>query len=156
VTVLSKYIWQTLGLGLAAGIRSMSAPAFAAYILQNQQQIKSLPLNLLQHPAAGTTFKVLAIAELIGDKAPQAPNRTSAPALGARILMGALCGSAIFKAHDDNATLGALIGGSTALLSTFVTFYLRRNTVKLAQIPDAVYAVAEDAAVLSLGYAISR
>ena len=63
------------------------------------------------------TFAILAglaILELLGDKSPRAPKRTSAPALGGRLLAGAVIGAAA-GAVGDAVVAGAVLGAVAAL-----------------------------------------
>ena len=46
---------------------------------------------------------------------------------------------------------GILIGASSALVSSYVFYLLRRETGKVLHLPDPVVAVAEDAAVFGFG-----
>jgi uncharacterized membrane protein len=150
---LTDPFWQTIGLGTLAGMRAMSAPAITSHILSHHHSnnLEGTPLNLMQSEKVALVLKILAVSEFIGDKIPSAPNRISPTALTGRFLSGALAGASIYKASGNNAITGALIGGSTAAASTFVSFFIRRNAVKRTTIIDPVIGMIEDALVAASG-----
>ncbi|NCD72182.1 DUF4126 family protein [Mucilaginibacter agri] len=148
--------WQTLGLGTLAGMRSMSAPAITSHILSHHhsKRLEGSALNLIQSEKVALVLKVLAVSELVGDKLPSAPNRISPIALGGRCLSGALAGACIYKAAGGNAVTGGLIGGATAVASTFASFFIRKITVKRSHIIDPIVGAIEDALVAGGGVAL--
>src|SRR6202451_2103422 len=64
-------------IGAVCGLRTFTGPA------------------ILAGPANRDILVLLALGELIADKLPFMPNRTSAPGLAARFIAGAICGMAI-------------------------------------------------------------
>jgi uncharacterized membrane protein len=150
---LTDPFWQTIGLGTLAGMRAMSAPAITSHILSHHhsRNLEGTPLNLMQSEKVALVLKVLAVSEFLGDKLPSAPNRINPTALTGRFLSGALAGASIYKASGNNAMAGALIGGATAAASTFVSFFIRKNTVKRTTIIDPVIGMIEDALVAASG-----
>lgn len=150
---ISKPVWQAVGLGAIAGSRTMSAPALTSHILSHQQKLQGLehsPLRFMQSNKTAIAFKLLAVSEFVGDKLPNTPNRTSLPGITGRVLSGALAGATIYKASGGKAYLGAILGGSAAILSTFGCFYLRKVTVKSTHIIDPIIGGIEDALVLGV------
>ena len=154
---ISKPFWQAIGLGTIAGFRSMSAPALTSHILSHHQSkaLEGSPFNFIQSKKVATAFKLLAITEFVGDKLPNAPDRIKLPVISARFLAGALAGASIYKASGNKAYIGAVLGGSAAILSTFGSFYLRKTTVKTTKLFDPIIGGIEDALVLgaSAGFA---
>ncbi|OKS86638.1 DUF4126 family protein [Mucilaginibacter polytrichastri] len=150
---ITDQFWQTLSLGIIAGMRSMAAPAITSHILSHHHSkaLEGSPLNLMQSEKVALVLKVLAVSEFVGDKMPSAPNRIKPTALGARFLSGALAGASIYKAAGGNAITGALLGGATAAASTFASFYIRKATVKKTGILDPVIGFIEDALVAGGG-----
>ena len=114
------------------------------------------PLAFMQTIQTSKVFKVLAAGELIGDKMPKAPDRTSGPGLIGRTVSGALVGAAVYKASGHMPVVGGVIGGLSALTSTFGCFFLRKAIGKRFNIPDAFLGVAEDALVIGAGIALCR
>jgi uncharacterized membrane protein len=147
---ISKPLWQAIGLGTIAGFRSMSAPALTSHTLSHHhsQSLEHSPLNFIQSKKVATAFKLLAITEFVGDKLPSAPDRIKAPVIAGRLLAGALAGASIYKASGNKAFIGAILGGSAAVLATFGSFYLRKSTVKATKLMDPIIGSIEDALVV--------
>jgi uncharacterized membrane protein len=102
-------------------------------------------LSFLATPAAMYIFVLLAICELIADKLPVIPPRIQLGPLVVRVLLGALCGSALAVAAGMQWVIPATIGGACALLIT-------SRGVK-----DLPIALIEDAiAILLALFAVSR
>lgn len=146
---IAKPFWQAVSLGTLAGMRSMSAPAITSHILSRHHSanLEGTPLNFIQHERVADALKVLAVAELLGDKLPGAPNRIKPAVLVSRCLSGALAGASIYKAAGEHAVTGALLGGASAIASTFVSFFARKATVKNSTMIDPLVGMIEDALV---------
>lgn len=95
-------------------------------------------------------FTVLAVGELIGDKLPQTPNRTSPPALLARIVFGGLVGAICATSLHGSLIEGALLGSISAIAGAFLGFHLRQYLVKERQFADLPVALAEDAIAIGI------
>ncbi|MFN6558711.1 MAG: hypothetical protein RMY28_002750 [Nostoc sp. ChiSLP01] len=120
-------------LGLVAGLRSLTAPA---------------ALFLARGGIIGIVLAVLAVGELIADKLPQIPSRTSPPALIARILSGGIVGWLITGANSSFAIVGALFGVVGALVGAYGGRAVRIAAIeKLGSIPAAL---AEDVVAIAL------
>jgi uncharacterized membrane protein len=147
---------KAAGLGVVAGARSMMAPALTSDYFGKHPSLflAASPLKGLALPATANVLKLMALGELIADKLPKTPNRTAPGPLGARAVSGGLCGAAMFLAEGKPAGIGAVIGAAAAVASAFLTFTLRRELVKAANVSDAPVALAEDALMLSLGSAV--
>ena len=89
-------------------------------------------------------FTVLAIGELIADKLPKTPNRTSAGPLIFRLVMGGVAGSIAADSLYGSSIEGVLLGVVAALLGAFAGFMIRRDLVERLSCPDWIIAVAED------------
>ena len=155
---MTKYFWQTVGLGTVAGFRSMAAPALltANLVKFHPQGLVGSPLRYLQNPLVAKGFQILAGGELIGDKLPQAPNRIAPPVLLGRLLSGALVGAALYKANHGKALNGALLGSAAAALATFGSFWLRKKTTNASGLPSALVGGLEDLLVFGSGLALSK
>jgi len=70
-------------------------------------------------------FTLLAIGELIADKLPKVPNRTSAIGLIGRIVTGSLSGACVSAGLGYGALAGALVGATGGVVGAFVGFYAR-------------------------------
>ncbi|RFZ84634.1 DUF4126 family protein [Mucilaginibacter terrenus] len=153
-----KAFLQAVGLGLVAGMRTMYAPAVASHMYSRHKSryLRHDPLSFMQSITASKIFKVLAAGELVGDKLPTAPNRTSAPGLIGRAISGMLVGSVVYRANGKPPVVGGLIGGAAAVASTFGCFLLRRAVVKSTKIPDPYIGAVEDVLVIAAGAAITQ
>ncbi|MGI4791780.1 MAG: hypothetical protein ACRYFS_23405 [Janthinobacterium lividum] len=152
---MNLYLKAT-AIGVVAGMRSMSAPAFTSdyFVRQPSLFLDASPLKWIGLPLTAKILKVMALGELVGDKLPNTPNRTAPLPLVGRAVTGGLCGAAVFRAEGEKSELGALVGAVSAVASTFLFFQLRHNLGKSGKIPDYVTAAAEDALVLGIGRSV--
>ena len=131
-------------IGFLSGFRSLTPSAVTAWGVHLGWFKLQHPFSLIGSTAAVWTLSVLALAELIGDKLPITPNRTSPPGLIARIVMGALAGTCIFSGAGGGAILGAVLGLLGALAGTFAGYKARTGIVKVLNVPDIYVALIED------------
>jgi uncharacterized membrane protein len=150
---IAKPFWQVAGLGVLAGMPTSSAPAIASHILSHHhsERLSKSSLNFMQSKYTATALKVFGAAELVGDKLPATPNRTSARGIACRCLSGSLAGASIYKASGNNAFTGALIGAAVAFGSTFGSYFLRKGAVNKFQVFDPFVGAVEDAIVIGSG-----
>lgn len=142
---------RTFGLGVVAGMRSLTAPAILRTWLSRQRHLAPTPLD---HVATPTVMAVIATGELVADKLPFTPDRTCPPSVAFRALSGALVGGSFCAANRRSPVAGALVGAAGAVAATYGAFYLRRYLVKERGLPDVVVALAEDAAANALGRSV--
>jgi uncharacterized membrane protein len=90
-------------------------------------------------------FSVAALGELVGDKLPNAPARTKAPGLLARIIFGALCAAILATSAGYSLVGGALLGAVGAVAGTFGGWFARTRIVAALRCPDLPIALVEDA-----------
>lgn len=146
----SKPFWQVFGLGVLAGMRTTSAPVIVSHILSRHKsnRLSKSPLSFMQSGNVAVGMKVLAAGEMVGDKLPKTPNRTSAVGVIGRCLSGSLAGASIYKVSGGNALTGALLGSVVALGSTFGSYYLRKFIVDKTHVFDPFIGAIEDALVI--------
>jgi uncharacterized membrane protein len=125
---------SAFALGLVAGLRTFTAPA---------------ALFLARGGILGIVLGVAALGELIGDKLPQIPSRTSPPALIARIVSGAIVGFLIVGTGGGLAVTGAVAGVAGSLVGAFVGRAARMAAI--ARIGPIPAALIED--VIAVGLA---
>lgn len=144
---------NTFRIGVIAGMRSLSAPALVAHKLAALQPdpLPGSKLHFMASPKTASVLTVLAGGELIGDKLPNAPNRTEAQSVSFRMASGAVCGAALSEAEGKQVKLGALFGGLGALVGTFAFFHLRHWLTHEKGLPDPLVALAEDALAIGVG-----
>jgi uncharacterized membrane protein len=150
---ISNPFWQVVGLGVLAGMRTSSAPAITSHILSHHhsKKLEHSPLSFMQSDITANALKVMALSELVVDKLPSTPNRIKPAGLVFRCLSGALAGASISKATEDNAIVGALLGASAALASSYLSFFLRKGTVRYTKLVDPLIGAIEDALVIGAG-----
>lgn len=155
---ISNPLWQALGVGVLAGMRSASAPAITSHILSHHhsKNLERSTLNFMQSDVVANVLKVVSLSEFIVDKLPSTPNRIKPAVLTVRCLSGALAGAGILKASGGNVAVGAILGGTAAFASTFGSFFLRKSTVKRSRIIDPVIGAIEDALVIGAGVGLIR
>src|SRR5271170_4135029 len=98
-------------LGVACGLRALTPAAvlcWAAHL--GWIVLTGSHLAFLGSLIMAVIFTLLAIGELIGDKTSKIGPRTAPPGLGARIVMGALCGAAL--AIAEHAGRSGHVGGA--------------------------------------------
>jgi uncharacterized membrane protein len=139
VTLLLAFL-----IGFLAGLRSftpVAATAWAAYLgwLKLEGLLADIGTML-----GVAIFTGLALAELVADKSPRMPNRTSGRGLSARILMGGLTGTCIAAAGGESLVLGAILGGFGGMAGCFAGYHARRRLVQALRVPDYYIAVPED------------
>ena len=153
VLVLSAF-----GIGIVAGLRSMTAPAIVSWAGRlHRLDLRDSRLAFFASVAAVYIFSALGIGELVADKLPFVPNRTSLLPMAFRILSGALCGAALCISANRLVPEGALLGGLGAANGALGGFHVRRLLVKHLKIQDIVIALAEDALAIGAGlFIVSR
>lgn len=124
------------GIGVAAGMRSATAPA---------------AVLCATHSTYARAACVAAGGELVADKLPFVPARTSAAALVVRLASGGWSGRTLALARDGSGTVGLVAGMAGALLGSFGGQAIRARLVA-AGFPDPLVAIAEDAATVGIAY----
>lgn len=144
------------GLGAVAGMRTTIAPAVLSHFLSKnpKKALRKSNLSFMQSPTAAIITKVLSAAEITADKMPGAPNRTIFAQTLPRVLSGALVGAVLFQASKQNIVNGILIGGASALASTYASFYLRKLLNKVPYLKDPVLGAAEDVLAVRSGMSL--
>jgi uncharacterized membrane protein len=83
---MSVYVLALL-IGVVAGLRAMAAPAMVSWAAY---------LGFLGYAWTPYILSALAIAEFVTDQLPRTPSRKVPMQFGARIVIGVLCGTALF------------------------------------------------------------
>ena len=131
-------------IGLFAGLRSLTAPAATAWAAHLGWLKLERPLSLIGSLPAVVIFTLLAVVELVADKLPKTPNRTSLVPLIARILMGALTGACVAVGGGQSAIAGAVLGAVGGVVGAFGGYQARARLVKALGTPDIYVALLED------------
>ncbi len=132
-------------LGVVAGLRSMTAPAAAAWAAHfGWIRLEGTPVAFLGSTPAAYILAVAALAELVADKLPRTPNRTDPGPFIARVVMGGLAGGALVVGAGGSLVVGALAGGLGGVAGTQSGYRLRTGLVRALGVPDYVVALGED------------
>ena len=142
----------SFGLGLVAGLRSLTAPAvvaWAAYI--GWMNLSDSRLAFMGSGWAVALFSLGALSEYIADLLPRTPARTAAFPLSARIVAGLLTGACVAIAGGFLLWIGWLGGVVGAIAGAFGGYRARVGLVRALHVPDAAIAIPEDVVALGLG-----
>ena len=131
-------------IGFFAGLRSLTAPTATAWASYLGWLKLERPLSLIGSVPAVAIFTLLAVVELVADKLPQTPSRTSAPGLIARIVMGGLAGASVSVSGGQGIFLGVLLGAVGGVVGCFLGYRARTRIVKALDTRDIYVAVVED------------
>ena len=142
-----------VGIGIVAGLRSLTAPAVVAWGAHvGWLNLHGSPLAFLGSTPAVAIFSLLALGELVADKLPMIPKRTAPAPLFARVVTGGVCGACLCAAAGKALITGALLGGTGAIVGAFVGYQVRRGLVTKLHIKDLFVAICED--LLAIGLAV--
>lgn len=151
--------WPALGYAALAGSRATFAPAFVSRYLSRQlfnPRLIGSPFRYLAKPGVTVGLELLTLAEIVGDKLPSTPNRTVPQQLSSRAAAGALAGAALYKAKGGSPWLGALVGGLGTVVSTYATYWLRKQATDALHGNAVLSGIGEDALAIAGGLALSR
>jgi uncharacterized membrane protein len=137
-------LFLALLVGICNGLRTFTPPAVVAWAAHLGWLKLEGTLAMVGSLPAVVVFTVLAGAELVADKMPWIPNRTSIVGLLVRIVMGKLTGMCIAVAGGQSMWLGAICGIGGAVAGTFGGYYARTRLVRALGKPDIYVALVED------------
>ncbi|OBA71278.1 DUF4126 domain-containing protein [Mycobacterium sp. 1554424.7] len=142
-----------LGIGVVAGLRSLTAPAVVAWgAYLGWLDLHGTWASWMGNIITAIVFTVLAVGELVNDKLPKTPARTAPPIFAARIITGGLAGAVLGAwPHWTFSALGAGIIG--AVLGTFGGYQARKRLAAVAG-KDLPIALLEDAVAILGGFAL--
>jgi uncharacterized membrane protein len=144
-------------IGFFAGLRSLMAPATTAWAVHLGWLRLERPLSLIGSLPSVVIFTVLAVVELVADKLPKTPNRTSPPGLIARIVTGGLTGACVAAGGAQGVLLGTMIGAIGGVVGCFGGYQARMRLVKALGTRDIYVALVEDlVAVAGCLWVVSR
>jgi uncharacterized membrane protein len=146
---------RVLGLGTIAGSRTVAAPAALSRAVSDGriEGLEDTPFAILGSPGVSTVLRILELGELIVDKLPVTPSRTSPPPLLGRAASGGLVGAALFASENRRTLVGGALGAVAAAVSAYAGERLRLQAAEKLGVPDPFVALLEDGLVL---LAVSR
>jgi len=148
----STTLLLAFGIGVVAGLRSLTAPAVVAWSARlGWINLHNSPLAFMGSKWTVVIFTVLAVVEFIGDQLPSTPPRTGAVGLSARIVTGALTGACLAVAGSASLLWGAIAGIVGAVAGAYGGYHTRVGLVRSLRVRDFVVALPEDAIAIGLG-----
>lgn len=140
-------------LGAATGMRTFTPMAVICWFAYaGQMPVDGTWAWWVAKLVTAIVFTVLAVGELIGDKLPRTPDRTSMGPLIARILFGGLVGGIVAASLNGSEFEGVILGVGGALVGAFGGYLIRREIVMRSGSKDWPVAVAED--LVTVGFAV--
>jgi uncharacterized membrane protein len=144
-----------IGIGIVAGLRSLTAPAVVAWAAHlGWLNLHGSPLAFTGSTTAVAIFSLLAVGELIADKLPKTPKRTALVPLLARILTGGLCGACLCAAAEKSLLAGAILGATGGAAGAFSAYEIRKRVVNSLHIKDFFVALCEDTIAIALAFVL--
>jgi uncharacterized membrane protein len=138
---MSVYVVELL-IGVVAGLAVVS---WAAYF--GRVHLEGTWLAFLGYAWTPYILSALAIAELVSDQLPKTPSRKVPMQFGARIVTGALCGTAL--AASGGTWIGGLVAGVIgAVAGTLGGYEFRTRLVAATGGRDLPIALLEDAVAI--------
>ena len=136
----------------------MSAPAALSRALAGGRigGLVETPFALLASARVSRVLLLLEIGEMVADKLPMTPSRTSPPPLLGRMVSGGLVGAALFVSESRRAAAGGALGASAALAAAYAGESLRVRAAQRLGLPDPAVALVEDGLVLLAGARLLR
>jgi uncharacterized membrane protein len=142
-------------IGVIAGLRAITAPAVVCWGAHlGWLHLEGTKLAFLGHPITLVIITLMAIGEIINDKLPKTPARTSAGGLIPRILFGGFSGAAVAISVGEGVVVGAILGIVGALVGTYAGYHIRHAIVTKANLPDLPVALLEDVIAIAGGLLI--
>ena len=112
-------ILLSLLIGVVAGLRTMTAPAAAAFGARyGAIAVAGTPMAFMGDAWIPWIFGVLALGEFVADQLPSTPSRKVPAQFSARILTGALSGATL-AAPSGSVVFGVIAGIVGAVVGTF-------------------------------------
>ena len=131
-------------IGVLNGLRSFTPPAAAAWAAHLRWiQLQGALARIGSVPVVAI-FTVLAAFELVADKMPWIPDRTTTMSLVARGVMGALTGACVAAAGGQSPGIGVACGVAGSMAGAFAGYHARKRSVQALGVPDIYVALVED------------
>jgi uncharacterized membrane protein len=151
----SLILCLAFAIGVVAGLRAFTAPAVVCWAAHlGWINLHGSHLAFLGAIITVVIVTLLAIFELVNDKLPKTPNRTTPGPLGFRILTGGLSGAALAVAGAQGVLLGVILGVVGAVVGTFGGYQARHQIVAGLKIKDIGVALVEDLIAIGGGLLI--
>jgi len=155
MSVLTSVLISAFALGIACGLRAVVGLAAVSWAANNQElSLQGTWLSFLGYRFTPYITSLLAIGEIINDKLPKTPSRLVPPQFGARVVMGALIGTAIGLSRGHLA-VGIVAGIAGSVVGTLAGAKGRSFAAKLFG-RDLPAALLEDVLAIALAFVALR
>lgn len=133
----------------------MAAPYQLSRVLPRlgADDVQTPAADLLTRSPTRRILQVALLAELVADKLPGVPSRIAPGPLLGRAVMGGFSGGVLAQRREESRVLGAVLGGSAAVVGAYAGYFLRRALTHSIGLPDFPVAVSEDAVAIGLARA---
>lgn len=144
-------ILRALALASASGNRIMTPMAVLSWAaVSGRITVKRRPFSLLTGPEVMNVLWLSALGELLVDKLPFTPSRTSPGPLAARIASGAAAAATQFAADGRSPWIGGMLGGVAGAAQSYAGRSSRTHLNNV--VPNPVSGVVED--LTTVAYAL--
>jgi len=142
-------------IGAVSGLRALTPPAVVCWgAWLGWLHFAGTGLGFIDHTVTLVIFSLLALGEIVNDKLPKTPARTSVAGIIPRVLFGGCCAAALAVSASGNLIVAVILGVIGALAGTFAGYNVRHALVTRANLPDLGVALVEDLVAIAGGFLI--
>ena len=136
----------------------MAAPAILSRSAVEDRigSLEGTPFATLGSPMVSRALQLLEIGEMIGDKTPIIPSRTSLLPLLGRAAIGAFAGATLFASGERPMAVGIALGAVSATAAAYAAERLRMQVTQRLGVPNVLAGLLEDGIVLLGGPRLLR
>ena len=140
-------------LGFTNGLRTLTPVAVLCWgVFFGWYSLSHTPFVFLGNTASLAIFTVLALGEMVADKLPKTPARTTPVGVISRVLFAGASGAVLASVAGASIGLGIVAAIAGAVVGTYIGYYARRALTTKAGLPDLPVALVED--VIAVGGAL--
>ena len=152
--VAANVLNRAAQLGIGTGIHSMTPIAAVTWGAESGKLVipERSPFSYLANKKVSGVCLAVAVIEIVADKLPILPSRSSLLPLTSRMLLGGLSGGAVAAADEQPAALGIAIGAIAAAWCSYAATTGRTQLTDMG-VPNAVVGLVEDLLAVSLALA---
>lgn len=137
--------------GALSGARTMAGPVLVCERYEHAVvPADATAMRWLKSSKVTMLVRAFATIEMIVDKLPHVPPRTSVAGLVPRMLAGGFSGAALSSLHHRNRVVGTVLGAVGAIAGAFVGYRLRMLLDERLRVPDVLSGIGEDVLLFGL------
>ncbi|MFL6374109.1 MAG: DUF4126 family protein [Pyrinomonadaceae bacterium] len=143
-----------LGIGLVAGLRSMTPPAVVSWAaFMGWINVTDGPFWFLASWPVLVLLTAWAVFELVLDKTSKIGPRTEPLGLIFRAVTSGFCGAVLSSSAGMGYGIGLVFGWLGGAIGTYGGYHCRKSIIEQTSLRDLQAALAEDVIAISLGVA---